>query len=115
MCIRPLPHQIEKFIELLKGKGDDSPREFIKEIFTNGNCYNFAFALKALIPEGKVLTSSKISHAWFMYDGRHYDISGVCSYLADLHNDGLTYELFEETLTEGELDNYSMELRGPMI
>ncbi len=112
---------IEKFLKLLRGipnsvsLPEDRPYEIIGEIFTNGNCYNFAFAVKALDNEIRVFTSNEINHAWFEYRGCHYDINGKSEHLKVLFEDGLATEIFDVDLSEGDMDNYSIALRGPMI
>ena len=108
-------------ISLLTGtdKGledEDSPHYLIREIFTNGNCYNFAFALQALLSGSKVFKIVDVSHVFLEHEGRCYDVNGEDPILREYLEMGQVSEIFlEDMRRDDDLDNYSFALRGPMI
>jgi hypothetical protein len=111
--------RILKAIKLLRGRfvpSDDeevnhTPYWTLGEIYTQGNCANFAHALQLLIG-GTVLYSDEIAHYWLLYDGNHYDINGISKGLKALHENKLTKRV---SLRSSLIDNYSPACRGPMI
>lgn len=110
-------NKILAFIELIKGAPaltgvhfteDDTSRGIITEIYTQGNCGNFAQAL-ALAFDGEVLVVDGFIHAVCRINGRLYDISGdVTDKFPNVSEPSLSRL---EDLT----NNYSFAERGPMI
>lgn len=73
--------KILEFINRLTGRKYPSrriyhPARYIEDIFSQGNCGNFALALKSLFPSGKLFLTSDNCHVIFKYKNRFYDIRG---------------------------------------
>lgn len=106
---------ILKFIELIRGAqepgctDDETARGITKEIFSQGNCGNFALALQMAFG-GDLVIAEGHSHVAAAISGRVYDITGdvtaVHKWLptteSNIRNDCL-------------VDNYSFEFRGPIV
>ena len=110
-------NKVLAFIELIKGSPaptghyfteDDTSRGIITEIYTQGNCGNFAKAL-ALAFDGDVLVVEGFIHAICRINGRLYDISGDVTDKFPNVREPMVGELDDLT------NNYSFSDRGPMI
>ncbi|NLL01703.1 MAG: hypothetical protein GX265_01605 [Mollicutes bacterium] len=45
--------------------------------FTTGACWYYAYLLKQVFPEGKIIISDDEHHAIFELDGSYYDVTGI--------------------------------------
>ena len=63
-----------KFIDEFTNKGR-WPQ--VIESFTSGNCYWFAYILKARFPEGEIVYDEIINHFGFLLEDTIYDITGI--------------------------------------
>jgi hypothetical protein len=110
--------KIIKFIDLIRGpyvEADDTLTEqdtsagIITEVFTRGNCGNFAQALQ-LAFGGKVLYVEETYHLVCEIEGRLYDITG------DVTDKYWHMYVITPSTTqlEDNTNNYSFEARGPL-
>ncbi len=110
--------RILKFIALIRGEPatfdgcdpDDTSANIVTEIFTMGNCGNFALALQAAFG-GQLLNDRKCPHIACEINGRIYDIRGDVTHLHDFMT-----PVTEEAVRNGDyVDNYSFATRGPIV
>lgn len=104
----------------------DSAHDIIVEIFTTGNCGNFAVAMSIAFPEAKIfgvrpiddfekrMSDDYYGHTLVEIDGWLYDITGnVTDKFRKIK------ELTAAEIIKGDADmhygNYSFDGRGPMI
>ena len=77
----------------------------LKVVYTEGNCLNFAKALKMLFPSAELVSAEDGLHVVCLIDGRYYDVTGeVFPKLLDAFNE-----------SHFELHNYCHEIGGPVI
>ena len=112
-----MSNQILKFIELIRGTPatfngcdpDDTSANIITEIYTRGNCGNFALALQAAFG-GQLLMDRMCPHVACGIDGRIYDIRGDVTHLYPYLE-----PVSEADVRNGDyVDNYSFAERGPI-
>ncbi len=104
------------FIETLKGHPNDydgldkndTGRWIIEEIFTRGNCGNFALILNRVFGGSFVMTEDN-GHVMVEVDGRRYDITGD---VTEVYTSCKSATLAEVRLYQ---DNYSFVERGPIV
>lgn len=110
---------IIQFIELIRGPeqmadgiltADDTSRGIITEVFTNGNCGNFAQAL-ALAFSGNVIYVEEAHHMVCEIDNKLYDITGD---VTDKYWHKYCVVPSSSKL-EDMTGNYSFAERGPLI
>lgn len=89
---------------------EDSFHPMITEIFTSGCCGNLAMMLH-LSFGGEIYKCTDICHIVTTIDGRFYDITGD---VTDKYNHVVPITV-EELYDNDFINNYSMELRGPML
>lgn len=65
-------NKIEIFIHNFK-KGFD--KEYLEDVFTNGNCYHFALILESMF-EGEIIYDPNACHFLTKIDYEFYDITG---------------------------------------
>lgn len=112
-----MSNRVLKFIELIRGAPaafegcdpDDTSANIVNEIFTQGNCGNFALALQTAFG-GQLLMDRTCPHIACEIDGRIYDIRGDVTHL---HN-CMTPTTEEEVRNRDFVDNYSFAERGPI-
>jgi hypothetical protein len=110
--------RILDFIETLNGKrSDDTGSKVLEAVFTQGNCGNFAKALKKIFPEGKIYLTKGNDHVMFGYDGYLYDVLGRWSRLVTVNSNG---DIIDDEMVEIDgpeldryCDNFSVEKWGP--
>lgn len=93
---------------------DDSAFPIITEVFLNGNCGNLVLAMKYAFPEAVLLYSRSQCHAVIRLDNRLFDIRGD---VTSLFKNVKDFEIYtsEDIRNECIVNNYSFELRGPML
>ena len=103
------------FITLMRGWSEtgypeDSSEEIVEEVYSRGNCGNFAKAL-VLAFGGKVVKVRCISHVVAVIEDKLYDITGDVTHRYSKYG--------VEDIPENELsdyvNNYSFIFRGPII
>lgn len=108
---------ILKFIELIRGTTvdhipgldpNDTSYFIVGEIFTQGNCGNFAQALQ-LAFGGEVVYIGLYHHYCLLLDGKLYDINGDVSAMY------LSWSTPNPTHLEDCTGNYSFAERGPIM
>lgn len=108
-------NRIEQFIALIRGPIHDD--EFIKldtshyimtEVFTSGNCGNFAMALR-LAFGGELMAAVADHHIVCRIEGRLYDITGDVT--AKYPN---AIPIEDDNVIVRYTDNYSFDMRGPI-
>ena len=123
----------ELFIRVLKGvpakqrdesRGDDeSSHDIVTEIFSKGNCGNFAIMFHMLFPESELWYACDVmspeqlvTHVICKLDGRWYDISGDISGERTLEavERAIPEELMNWESRHNIFDNYSFKARGPL-
>ena len=63
---------VETFVENFKSGFD---KEYLENVFTNGNCYHFSLILKSMY-NGTIVYDPHGSHFLTKIDGNYYDITG---------------------------------------
>lgn len=63
-----------KFIDEFTNKGR-WPQ--VIESFTSGNCYWFAYILKARFPKGEIVYDEIVNHFGFLLENTVYDVTGI--------------------------------------
>lgn len=109
--------RILRFIDLIRGEPaaegldkDDTSANIITEVFTTGNCGNFALALQTAFG-GQLWRSASDYHILCKIGDRLYDINGD---VTDRHSRGEVVD--EHYVINGHYaDNYSFAERGPII
>ena len=111
--------KVMRFIGLITGvdqyNSDDIPhtaKPIIQEVFTRGNCGNFAIILHDFFG-GEMYIDEQAYHVITKIDGIFYDVNGVWT------NDDPDYTPIPVTTKELEerdlINNYSFTFRGPII
>lgn len=109
--------RISQFITLLRGNqatfdgadANDTSFHIMIEIFSKGNCGNFAAALQVAFGGDLALVDSG-AHVVLRYCGRLYDIHGDVTAKYE-HYYPIDYNHLEE---RDYIDNYSFAERGPI-
>lgn len=68
--------EIKKFIDNFKSFGTGKE---IVDCFSNGNCFWFAYILKARFPYGRILYIPVDNHFVYTDEDKLYDITGDCT------------------------------------
>lgn len=108
--------RVLRFIELIRGvpptedmDENDTASLIVTEIFTQGNCGNFALALQTAFG-GTLYHTTPSDHVLCKIDGRLYDITGDVTGRYDC------FEVDEQYIQRQCLvDNYSFDFRGPIV
>jgi hypothetical protein len=104
---------IDKMISLIRGSEEGGTSQITTEIFSNGNCANFALMLWYAFAGSRLVSSCEIPHVWVEYGGVHYDIKGRNPSLKTLFENGdAKFITWEEAFRD--VDNYSFKERGPI-
>ena len=109
--------RIEQFIALLRGTQatfhgcdvNDTSFHIMIEIFSKGNCGNFASALQVAFGGELALVDSG-AHVVFRYEGRLYDIHGD---VTDKYPHYYPTDV-DHLIRTDYIDNYSFAERGPI-
>lgn len=103
---------------------DDTAYNIVTEVFTRGNCGNFAVAFNIAFPESSIWYAAAardkadlVTHVVCELDGRLYDITGD---VTDLHRwRPVERTVIEEVISQQSrhnvYDNYSFAERGPLV
>lgn len=84
---------------------DDSSAPIITEVFTRGNCGNFAEALRVAFG-GEVMKVEGACHVVCKIDDRLYDVTGDVT---------TQYRHYQPVAASEYMDNYSFAERGPIV
>lgn len=84
---------------------DDSSAPIIQEVFTKGNCGNFAEALRVAFG-GEVMEVEGARHVVCKIGDRLYDITGDVT---------TQYPHYQPAAASEYMDNYSFAERGPIV
>lgn len=101
----------------------DTGFEIVAEVFTRGNCGNFAVAFNIAFPESVVWYAAKqddkedlVTHVICELNGRYYDITGdVTGGLWRPVERTVIEEVMHDDSTHRVYDNYSFKKRGPLV
>lgn len=105
--------KINRFIQLIRGTHlkefpiEESSVGIITEVFTRGNCGNFAKALQ-LVFGGDIVSVDDNQHVLCKIEDKLYDINGDVTHI---HSD---YTVATDWDVDWCIDNYSFADRGPV-
>ena len=90
----------------------DSAYTIVTEVFTKGNCANFALMLHLAIGDG--IIGETRDHCVYGLDDRWYDITGDVTSVFKDHPGMIRYE-YAEAVEKLDLNRYSFDARGPLF